>query len=341
MEPMFTIQAAERVAITRPNHMVGTAIARHLLRLGHPKSLLLTPNRAEQETPEQMAAFLEREQPEQVYVLAQTLHQVSGDLTANANERLRALNHDLRTIEAAFRAGARKLLYVCDARCYPVSAAAPLAEEDMGRGLHDPRRSLIGLAQYAALHLCRTLSRQYGGQLGLDYRGAVLCEVYGPGDQYVPPSGGGVPSQTVAALIAQIHRATNQRNLALSLHHRRHVDLLFVDDAADALVHVMELPAPALQCVANRTFPHLNIGSSRAIDLAQLTRRVADAMGHHGPLQLRVSSFAPPPLPLLDSQRLKFLGWQPLMELDYGLELASMDFRLHHAQRMHLNDISV
>lgn len=334
MEPKFTTQAAERIAITRPNHMVGAAIARHLLRLGHPRRLLLTPTQAEQETPEQMAAFLEREQPAQVYVLAQTLHQASAELPANVNERLPALNRDLRTIEAAFRAGARKLLYVCDARSYPAAAAAPLAEEDMGRGLHNRQHNPVGLAQYTALHLCRAITRQYGQRLGLDYRGVVLSEVYGPGDHYGAPLAHSLPTHPVAALIAQIHQAPDQGQLTLTLDQRRPVDLLFVDDAADALVHAMELPAPALQSVVHRAFPHLNIGSSRAIDTAQLAHCVASAMGHHGPLQLQAPAKASgATLAPLNSQRLQSLGWRPLMALDYGLELACMDFCLHHAMR--------
>lgn len=333
------IQAAERIVITWSQHMVGAAIARQLMRLGHPRRHILIPDTPDSRSPADLASFFEHERPDQVYLVAATLHQPESTHDAMADRIAHGWTQDLNAIEAAFRAGVKKLMYVCDARCYPPAAIPPIAEEGMGSGLHDRQHGQTGLSQFKGLRLCEAITRQYGAQLGMDYRSAILCQVYGPGDRYDSAPACAVAPSPVASLIAQVHwaQAKGQTSLTLAASQAQTVELLFVDDAAEALVHAMELPRRALDGVVHNEFAHLNIGASRDIGMAELAQRVAEVLGYHGQLRLSTPAAATPARRVLGSQRIQSLGWQPFMALGYGLELACMDFHVHHAPRLDLS----
>lgn len=136
--------------------------------------------------------------------------------------------------------------------------------------------------------------------------------------------------------VSSSHRSRCPRETELSVHQRPKYALLFVDDAAEALVHAMELPRHALDGVVHNEFPHINIGASRDIGMAELAQRIAEVLGYHGQLHLSTPTAAPTSRRVLSSQRIQSLGWQPFMALGYGLELACMDFHVHHAPRLDL-----
>lgn len=331
-------QAAEPILIAHQHHPVGAAIARHLLRLGHPRRHVLADRLCAPCSPADLDALFERERPQQVYLVASTLHQPDPGQGNSCELAAPHLTHDLTVIEAAFRAGVKKLLYIADARSYPGACTAPAREEDMASAQHQRHRSPSGLAQYTGLRLCEAISRQCGRPHEFDYRGAVLCEVYGIGDRY-PTDADHTPSPSTAAdWIARLHQARVRGLPAVCLSASRSddADLLFVDDAADALLMAMELPAKAYQAVLDPLHPQLNIGSAQTVGLAALAQHIASAVGYQGSVHVQACARPAASWRPLATERLQRLGWRPLMTLDYGLGLAHMDFLIHHASRLRL-----
>ncbi|WP_439114147.1 NAD-dependent epimerase/dehydratase family protein [Hydrogenophaga sp.] len=316
--------------------MVGAALVRQLIRLGHPRSHIVTRTPAELDLTNQAAVqtFFEQTKPDHVYLPA-ALH------SGLPNQPARLAHHSLlvqaNVLDAAFQAGVKKLLLLTGSDSYPSAALQPMAEEDLLTGAPDPRCASTAVTQIAGIKLCESYNQQYGASHGLDYRCAVTCNAYGPGDTYhSDPELAQDPAHgpLIPALIQRLHTAAQQGSpsVVVSGSSTRH-EFLFVDDLSEACVYLMELPRAAYAEHTLATRNHINVGFGADVSTQELARTIAGVVGYNGALLFNNGPTDGPARRLLDVSRLKSLGWDPMMDLETGLELSYMDFRLHHLPR--------
>lgn len=326
------IHYTDRIYVARHTGMVGSAIVRQLIRLGHPRSHIITRTPAELDLTNQAAvqAFFGEQAPDHVYLPAAALGGLSVEQAQPARFAYQQLLAQANVVDAAFQAGVKKLLLLANSSSYPSTALQPMAEEDLLTGPPDPSRAPTALSQVAGIKLCESYNQQYGASHGLDYRCVVTCNAYGPGDSYDPHHGHVIP-----ALIERCHDAMLQGRPSVTVwgsgSARR--EFLFVDDLSEACVYLMELPHTAYAEYTRPTRCHINVGSGTDISIQELARAIASVVGYTGELLFDSAQPEGPARRLLDCSRLKSLGWEPLMDLETGLELSYMDFRLHHTAR--------
>ncbi|MFA5682750.1 MAG: GDP-L-fucose synthase, partial [Hydrogenophaga sp.] len=233
-------QPPQRIYVAGHRGMVGSAIVRHLLAQGHPASHLITRTHAELDLTDQAAvrAFFDRERPDQVYLAAAKVGGIHANHTYPADFIYQNLMIEANVIEAAFRAGVKKLLFLGSSCIYPKLAAQPMAESALLTGTLEPTNEPYAIAKIAGIKLCESYNRQYGLSHGVDYRSVMPTNLYGPGDNYHPEN-----SHVVPALIRRFHEAKAQGlpEVAIWGTGTPRREFLYVDDMAVASVHVMNL----------------------------------------------------------------------------------------------------
>ena len=308
--------------------MVGSAIVRALRALqaqGHAPQELVTATHAELDLTNQQAvnAFFGQHRPTQVYLAAAKVGGIHANNTYPADFIYDNLMIQANVIQAAFAHGVRKLLFLGSSCIYPRLADQPMREEALLTGTLEATNEPYALAKIAGIKLCESYNRQYGASHGVDYRSVMPTNLYGPGDNYHPEN-----SHVLPALIRRFHEAKRdglpQVTVWGSGTPRR--EFLYVDDMASASVHVMNLSRDVYQQHTQPMLSHINVGWGDDVTIAEAARSVAQVVGYTGQIVFDTQKPDGTPRKLMDSQRLRALGWTPRVGLVQGLNLAYQDF---------------
>ena len=295
--------AGRRVFVAGHRGMVGSALLR---RLAAEKCTVLTAGRGEVDLrrQEQVERWFAAERPDAVFVAAATVGGILANDTRPAEFIFDNLAIATNVVEAARRAGVRKLLFLGSSCIYPRLAPQPMAEEALLTGPLEPTNQWYAVAKIAGLKLCAAYRRQYGS----DFITAQPTNLYGPGDTYDLAA-----SHVVPALIAKTHRAKLAGAPEVEIWGtgtpRR--EFLHVDDLADALVFLMERYSGE---------SHINVGCGADVSIRELAEMIAEVVGYEGGFRYAPEKPDGAPRKLLDVAKLTALGWRPRIPLRAGLE---------------------
>lgn len=304
--------------------MVGSAIVRTLQAQGH--NNILTRTHAELDLTDQAAvrAFFGAEKPDQVYLAAAKVGGIHANSTYPADFIYQNLMIEANIIDAAFHNGVRKLLFLGSSCIYPKLAQQPMVEHALLTGSLEPTNEPYAIAKIAGIKLCESYNRQYGQSHGVDYRSAMPTNLYGPGDNYHPEN-----SHVIPALIRRFHEAkmTSAPSVTIWGTGSPRREFLYVDDMVSACIHVMNLDAEVYAANTEPMLSHINVGFGEDVSILEAARLVAQTVGYKGEIKTDVSKPDGAPRKLMDSTRIRALGWQPKIDLSEGLALAYQDFR--------------
>ena len=305
--------------------MVGSAIVRQLLAHGHPADRIVTRIHAELDLTDQAAvrAFFATERPDQVYLAAAKVGGIHANNTYPAEFIYQNLMMQANVIDAAFRHGVQKLLFLGSSCIYPKLASQPMREDALLTGTLEPTNEPYAIAKIAGIKLCESYNRQYGESHGVDYRSVMPTNLYGPGDNYHPQN-----SHVIPALIRRFHegKVNDAPSVAIWGTGITRREFLFVDDMAAASVHVMNLPKKTYEQHTQPMLSHINVGCGEDVTILQVAQAVAKTVGYTGSIQPDPSKPDGTPRKLMDSSLLNALGWKPQVGLELGLKAAYADF---------------
>ncbi len=303
--------------------MVGSAIVRTLKEKGYEN--IITRTHAELDLTNQAAvqAFFELEKPDQVYLAAAKVGGIYANNTFPAEFIYQNLMMESNVIHQAFVAGVKKFLFLGSSCIYPKLAAQPMAEGALLTGLLEATNEPYAVAKIAGIKLCESYNRQYGATHGIDYRSVMPTNLYGPGDNYHPEN-----SHVIPALIRRFHEAKESKSPTVTIWGtgtpRR--EFLYVDDMAAASVFVMDLDKSIYDQQTEPMCSHINVGYGADVTIAELANAVGAAVGYQGNIDFDPTKPDGTPRKWMDSSRLNRLGWNPLVNLNDGLELAYQEF---------------
>ncbi len=300
----MSFDRASRVLVLGHRGLVGSAIVRKLQSDGY--SNLLTVSRDEVDLRDASATnrFFQNEQPEFVFLAAAKV----GGILANDTYPVEFLRDNLlieaNVIEAAWRCGVRKLLFLGSSCIYPKFAPQPIREEYLLTGELDPTNEWYAIAKIAGLKLCQAYRKQHGFRA----ISVMPSNLYGPGDNFDLQS-----SHVLPALIRKFHEAAANGAAEVSIwgtgSPRR--ELLHVDDLAGACVFLMKnYDAPEI----------VNIGTGEDVTIRELAEMIQRITGFKGSLTFDTSKPDGPPRKLLDVSKLNALGWKATIPLERGVE---------------------
>ena len=305
--------------------MVGSAIVRRLLAQGVPEDDIVTRTSSELDLTNQAAvrAFFAEAQIDEVYLAAAKVGGIHANNTRPAEFIYENLVIEANVIDAAFRSGVKRLLFLGSSCIYPKLAEQPMREDALLTGTLESTNEPYAIAKIAGIKLCESYNRQYGESHGIDYRSVMPTNLYGPGDNYHPEL-----SHVIPGLIRRFHESKEQGAPEVVVWGtgtpRR--EFLYVDDMAAACVHVMRLPKSGYDKHTEPMLSHINVGYGDDVSIAELATLVARVVGFEGDIVYDTDRPDGTPQKLLDSARLNSLGWRPQVGLEEGLRRAYADF---------------
>jgi GDP-L-fucose synthase len=318
----------EKIYVAGHLGMVGSAIVRALCKQGEID--IVTRTRTELDLINQSAVqqFFAQEKPSQVYLAAAKVGGIHANKTYPADFIYQNLIVQANVVDAAFRSGVQKLLFLGSSCIYPRMAAQPMREDALLTGVLEPSNEPYAIAKIAGIKLCESYNRQYGQSHGVDYRSVMPTNLYGPGDNYHTEN-----SHVIPALIRRFHEAKSAQVPSVAIWGtgtpRR--EFLYVDDMAAACLHVMQLPKSLYDDHTQPMQGHINVGSGSDVPISDLAHLIAQTVGYKGRITFEAGKPDGAPRKWIDSSLLNALGWKPEIALEQGLTIAYQDFVSRHA----------
>jgi GDP-L-fucose synthase len=324
------LHPSDRIFVAGHRGMAGGAIVRALRRSGYGEAArggaLLAAGRPELDLLDGPAVqrWFEQQRPTVVVLAAAKVGGIQANATYPADFLLENLKIQNHVIEAAWRTGVRRLLFLGSSCIYPKFAAQPIREEALLTGALEPTNEWYAIAKITGIKLSEALRLQHG----FDAISLMPTNLYGPGDNYHPTN-----SHVLPALIRRFHEAAERGDASVTCWGTGTPlrEFLHADDLGEACVFALERWDPAApeapRDEAGAPLPYLNVGTGLDLSIRELAEAVAQATGFRGEIHWDTSKPDGTPKKQLDVSRLAALGWRARIPLAEGLKQAVEAFR--------------
>lgn len=313
MEKIFPL-TGKRVWIAGHNGMVGSALVRRLTASG---TEILTVDRQICDLRDQAGvhAWMRHARPDAIFLAAATVGGIEANRTRPADFLYNNLLIAANVIHAAAECGTTKLMFLGSSCFYPREAAQPIQEGTLLQGPFEPTNEWYAVAKVAGVKLCQAYRRQHGR----DFIAVVPTNLYGPNDNFDLAA-----SHVVPAMIRRLHeaKASDRSPVELWGTGRPRREFLYVDDAIDALIFLMEHYSDEAI---------INVAGGEDVSIAELADAVARTVGYTGSFRFDTSKPDGMPRKALDATRILAMGWRPAVSLEEGLRLTYEWFQGHSA----------
>ncbi len=311
------MRSTDKIYVAGHRGLAGSAIVRRLSAGGYRNVTVRT--RAELDLTDRSAVdqFFANEKPAHVFLAAAKVGGILANSTYPADFIRENLLIQCNVIDAAYRHGAMKLMFLGSSCIYPKLAPQPMKEEHLLTGLLEPTNEPYALAKIAGIKMCGAYNRQYE----TNFISVMPTNLYGPGDSYDLAN-----SHVLPALIRKAHEAkeAGRRELVVWGSGSPRREFLFSDDLADACVFLME------RHHAKEIGEFVNVGVGHDLTIRELVDAVVKVVGFEGRVVWDRSKPDGTPQKLLDVSRMRRLGWEAKTAFIAGIEAAYGDFRARH-----------
>lgn len=301
--------SGKRIWVAGHRGMVGGAVAR---RLAREKCEVLTAGRDVVDLIDQAAvrAWMAMARPDAIVIAAARVGGIHANDTRPVDFLYDNLMIEANIMQAAHEAGVERLLFLGSSCIYPKFAPQPIAEDALLTGPLEPTNEWYAVAKIAGIKLCQAYRRQYGR----DWISAMPTNLYGRGDNYDLES-----SHVLPALLRKFHdaRVSGRREVPVWGSGTPMREFLHCDDLADALVFLLRNYSG---------YEHINVGSGAEISIRDLASTIARIVGCDAEPVFDASKPDGTPRKLMDSSRLRALGWNGARDIEAGIRETYADF---------------
>ena len=299
-----------KILVAGSRGMVGSAIIKALKAGGHVNVAGADITDVDMTDAVAVLAYFKKVKPEYVFLAAAKVGGIVSNNTYPADFIRINLQIEINIIDACYRHGVKKLLFLGSSCIYPRDCGQPIKEEYLLTGALEKTNEAYALAKIAGLKMCEYYNMQYG----TDYISCMPTNLYGIGDNYDLQN-----SHVLPALIAKIHKAKVDGAPEYTVWGTGRVrrEFLYVDDLASACVFLMN------NYSGNQT---VNVGIGEDITIAELAEAVANVIGYKGKIAYDTSKPDGTPRKLLDVSKIQKMGWKHNTSLKDGIALSYKDF---------------
>lgn len=305
------MRTTDRIYVAGHRGLVGSAIVRCLQAQGYNRLILRTRAELDLTSQAETEAFFAAERPDYVFLAAARV----GGILANNTRRAEFIRDNLliqtNAIHSAWKHGAQKLVFLGSSCIYPKLAPQPIAESALLTGPLEASNEPYAVAKIAGIKMAEAYRSQYG----FDAISLMPTNLYGPGDNFDLTS-----SHVLPALMRKFHEASVSGQLTVTLWGSGSPlrEFMHVDDLADATVFLARNYSSG---------DIVNVGSGQEVSIADLASLIRNVVGFTGDLVHDTSKPDGTPRKLMDSSKLRALGWKPSIPLCEGIEQTYAWFR--------------
>ena len=304
------ISKTAKIYVAGHRGMVGSALVRALHRDGFQNTVGKTSKELDLTQQARVEEYFKAEKPEVVILAAARVGGILANSTAPTEFLYENLMIASNVIHAAAVHGAKKLLFLGSSCIYPKFAPQPIAEESLLTGALEPTNEAYAIAKIAGLKLTEYYNREHGKK----FISAMPSNLYGPGDNYHPDQ-----SHVIPGLIRRVHEAKAANLPAVKVWGSGTPlrEFLFVDDLAEACLFLLKNYEGA---------PLVNVGSGQEISIQNLAVLIAKTVGFPGKIEFDATKPDGTPRKVMDSSKIKTMGWQASTTLESGIRIAYENF---------------
>jgi len=303
----------KRIWVTGHRGMLGSAMARSLLNEGA-EVIFTTREDLDLTDQSDVLSWMQRIKPQLVFHIAAKVGGIYANVTFPGDFIRENLLIQSSVIHAAQKAGVEKLIFVASNCTYPTEVANPISEDALLTGMLESNVRAYAVSKIAGIEMCRAYRRQYG----CDFVSVIPPNLYGPGDNYHPEHG-----HVIAGIVRRTHEAkvSGAKEVIVWGDGSPRRELLHVDDLASAMKCIMK---------SQTTYDLYNVGCGYDLSIAELASIASRVVGFEGAITFDPSKPNGTMRKLLDSSRIRALGWSPQIPEMTGFHSAYADFLMRN-----------
>ena len=313
LAPLITMNSRDKVYVAGHRGLVGSAIVRQLEARGFTN--LITRTHRELDLTDQTAVreFFDAEKPDYVILAAAKVGGIHANNTYPAQFIYENLMIESNVIDAAYRNGVQRLLFLGSTCIYPKAVEQPMREDALLTDVLEPTNEPYALAKIAGIKLCESYNRQYG----TDFRSVMPTNLYGVNDNFHPEN-----SHVIPALMRRFHQAklAGASEVVVWGTGNAMREFLYVDDMAAASLFVLELDEMTYQANTEPMLSHINVGTGVDVTIREMAKTMKRVVGFEGELVFDTTKPDGAPRKLIDVTRLTSMGWRYRVDLEEGLQ---------------------
>ena len=312
-----------RIYVAGHTGMVGSALIRQLKISGYKNFITRTHDQLDLTSQKKVDEFFKNENIDQVFIAAAKVGGIYSNNSFPAEYIYNNIMIQTNIIHAAFKFGIKKLLFLGSSCIYPKLSKQPMDESLLLSGKLEPTNEPYAIAKIAGIKICESYNRQYGLSHNIDYRALMPTNLYGPGDKYDLENSHVIPSLILRFHIAKLNKLPFVNIWGTGKSKR---EFLFVDDLAKASVHIMNIPKNIFEKNIRPMCAHINVGSGEEITIKELSKKIKNIVGYAGQIKFDENKLEGVKRKLLDSNKIKKLGWRSEIKLGEGLSKTYEEF---------------
>ena len=294
-----------KVFVAGHKGLVGSAIVRNLEKKSYKDVYWISRDNCDLRNKERVDAYFEQAKPEYVFLAAAKV----GGILANRDHPAEFIYDNLmiqtNIIDAAYRNGVKKLVFLGSSCIYPKMAKQPITEDELLAGHLEASNDAYAIAKIAGIRMCRAYRQQYG----FNAISLMPTNLYGPNDNFDHNS-----SHVLPALISKFHG---------SLEKSKHWVVKLWGDGSPKreFLHVDDLAEACYTCMQEyEGEEHINVGTGEDVTIKELAETIVDVVGYKNDYEWDTSKPNGTPRKVLNVDKIKSLGWEPKISLREGIE---------------------
>ena len=292
-----------KIYVAGSTGLVGSSLVRTLKQNGYENVISASSKDCDLRNQEKVDDFFKLHKPEYVFLAAAKVGGIKANNDFSADFIRDNLQIQTNVIDAAYRHGVTKLLFLGSSCIYPKFASLPITEDQLLTGLLEPTNDAYAVAKIAGIKMCQAYKKQYG----FDAIAAMPTNLYGPNDNFNLET-----SHVLPALIRRFHEAKENNSDYVECWGSGSPmrEFLYVDDLADACIHLMKYYSSS---------DIINVGTGCDVTIKELTTKIANVIGYSGKIFWDITKPDGTPRKVLNVDKIKKLGWQPKVGLLEGI----------------------
>ena len=293
-----------KVYVAGHRGLVGSAILRKLKSLGFENIVTRTHSELDLTNTNKVDEFFQTEKPDIVYLAAARVGGINAHLKKPVEFLVDNVLIEVNVIQASFKYGVKKLLFLASSCIYPKMAKQPIREEELMTGELEKSNEGYALAKIIGLKLCDSYNKQYN----TNYISVMPCNLYGPGDSFDLEH-----CHVFPALIRKFYEAKKNGDKSVTVWGTGTAtrEFLHADDLADACIYLMDHYNESL---------FLNVGTGEEISIKDFAYMIKEIIGYEGEIVFDTTKPDGTPRKLMDVSRIQSLGWKHKIDLKQGIK---------------------